>query len=227
MKHQERYKNIKPREEIFMKFKKTIFFPILLGVVFLTLFQSCSMMQEIATTFANIRKLQFKLGSIHNFKLIGIDISRISSITQFSFVEGATLVRAFGARRLPADFVLDVQVRNPNDGTGGTSKTTTTLIGFESRLLIDDIPTISGNIENPIEIPGVGAETVIPIRLSIDLYEFFGNRGYKELINLILAIGGANRSSTRLALDARPSVSTPYGRLEYPGRITVISKEFR
>ncbi|MFC2157354.1 hypothetical protein ACFLT9_05910 [Acidobacteriota bacterium] len=210
-----------------MKSKRAIFF--IIGMVLTVCFfcQSCAILQEVANTFANISRLQFKLGSVHNFRLAGIDISRISAITQFSLREGATLVQAFGNRKLPADFVLDVLVRNPNDGTGGTSKTSATLIGFESRLLIDDSPTIFGNIEAPMEIPGVGTETVIQLRLGLDLYEFFGNKGYEGLISLILAIGGANRSSTRLALDAKPSVSTPYGRLEYPGRITVISKEFR
>ena len=207
--------------------KKTILFPVILVLSLCTVFQSCAVLQEVANTFANISRLQFKLGSVHNFRLAGIDISRISTITQFSLREGATLVQAFGNRKLPADFVLDVLVQNPNDGTGGTSKTSATLIGFESRLLIDDTPTIFGNIEAPMEIPGVGTETVIQLRLGLDLYEFFGNKGYEGLINLILAIGGANRSSTRLALDAKPSVSTPYGRLEYPGRITVVSKEFR
>ena len=210
-----------------MRAKRMTFIHLILVAAVCVSFQSCTVLQEMANALANISRLQFKLGPVHDFRLAGIDISRISSITQFSLKEGAALVQAFGDRRLPADFILDVHVRNPNDGTGGTSRTTATLIGFESRLLIDDTPTIYGNIDNPIEIPGRGSDTVIQLRLGLDLYEFFGNRGYEGLINLILAIGGANRDSTRLALDAKPSVSTPYGRLEYPGRITVISREFR
>ncbi|MCJ7679608.1 MAG: hypothetical protein MUP70_02685, partial [Candidatus Aminicenantes bacterium] len=89
------------------------------------------------------------------------------------------------------------------------------------------VPTVTGNIENPVDVPGTGTASVIPIRLSLNLYEFFANKGYDGLINLVLALGGANRSPSRLALDALPRVNTPWGVLEYPSRITVVSTEFR
>jgi len=106
-------------------------------------------------------------------------------------------------------------------------KTTSTLTSLESRLLIDDKPTVYGNIDQPIQVPGTGQVTTVPIRMSIDLYEFFGQKGYKEIIGLALAIGGSSRDVSRLSLDAQPKVSTPFGDITYPGRITIVNKEFR
>ena len=63
--------------------------------------------------------------------------------------------------------------------------------------------------------------------MSIDLYEFFGNKGYEGLLNIALALGGMRRDPTRIALDAQPQVSTPLGPIVYPGRLTIISREFR
>lgn len=68
---------------------------------------------------------------------------------------------------------------------------------------------------------------MIPIRLSLDLLEFFGDKRYEDLIQLALAIGGQSRTPTRLSLDAQPTVSTPVGPMTYPGRVTIVSTEFR
>lgn len=122
---------------------------------------------------------------------------------------------------------IEILVQNPNDGTGGSTKTTSTLTSLESRLLIDGKPTVYGNIDRPIEVPGTGQAATVPVRMSIDLYELFGQRGYEEIIGLALAIGGRRRDISRISLDAQPKVSTPFGEIVYPGRITIIDKEFR
>ncbi len=199
----------------------------LLAAVSLLLLGSCAMLQDMATALTNLQRLRFRLSQVHDFRLMGISLSGKSRLNQFSPLDGIKLLQAFQSKRLPADFVLDILAVNPNDGTGGSSKTVSTLTSLESRLLIDGTPTITGNIEQPVEIPGTGQESVIPIRLSIDLMEFFGNQRYNDLLNLALAIGGMNRDATRLSLDAQPRVSTPYGAITYPGRLTIVNTEFR
>jgi len=199
----------------------------LLAAFSLMLLGSCAVLQDMATALGNLQRLRFKLGAVHDFELLGINLSGKSRLNQFTAMDGVRLLQAFQSRRLPAAFVLDVLAVNPNDGTGGSPKTVSTLTGLESRLLIDGTPTVSGNIDRPVEIPGTGQESVIPIRLSIDLLEFFGEKKYNDLLNLALAIGGANQDGARLALDAQPRVSTPYGALTYPGRLTIVSREFR
>lgn len=199
----------------------------LLAAFSLMLLGSCAVLQDMATALSNLQRLKFKLGAVHDFQLLGINLSGKTRLNQFTAMDGVRLLQAFQSKRLPAAFVLDVLAVNPNDGTGGSPKTVSTLTGLESRLLIDGTPTVSGNIDRPVEIPGTGQESVIPIRLSIDLLEFFGDKKYNDLLNLALAIGGANQDGARLALDAQPRVSTPYGALTYPGRLTIVSREFR
>jgi hypothetical protein len=189
--------------------------------------QSCAALSDIASALANLQRLKFKIGSVRNFRLLGLDISGKSKLSEFNALDALALLNTFRAKKLPAEFILDVLAVNPNDGTGGTSRTASTLTSLECRLLIDGHSTVTGNIDQPIEIPGTGQESVLPIRISIDLLEFFGDTRYKDLIDLALAIGGANRMPTRLSLDAQPTVSTPVGPMTYPGRITVVSTEFR
>jgi hypothetical protein len=189
--------------------------------------QGCATLGEIARTLTNLKRLQFRLEGIGDSSLAGVSLAGKSEVGDFSISDGINLLAAFRSKRLPARFLLEVGARNPNDGSGGSTRTTSTLTRFDWRLLIDDRPTISGGIDRPLEIPGTGQSTTIPLRMELDLYEFFGNRGYDDLLKLALALGGRNGDISRVALDARPSVSTPLGEIAYPERITIVSREFR
>ena len=118
------------------------------------------------------------------------------------------------------------EAKNPNDGTGGYPKTDVTLKTFPWRLEIDNVETISGNIAAPVSVPGTGEVTNIPLTMSIDLIEFFGNKGYDNLINLALALGGQQGSSSKLSLYATPTVSSPLGDIKYPGEIKIVEQSF-
>ena len=191
------------------------------------LLQSCATLEQFLSALSNLKRLQFRLADVADFSVLGIKFGGKTSLQDFNIMDGVRLVQGFSARRLPAEFVINIEAINPNDGTGGSPQTVSTLTGLESRLLIDDAPTVVGNIDQAIEIPGTGRSSTIPIRMSIDLYEFFANKGYDGLLNLALGLGGANRDTARIALDAQPTVTTPLGPVVYPGRITIISAEFR
>jgi hypothetical protein len=181
----------------------------------------------MASVLANLQRLKFKIGSVRDFRLLGLDISGKARLSDFNATDILKVAQSYTARKLPVEFIMDVLAVNPNDGTGGTTRTASTLTALECRLLIDGKPTVTGNIDRPIEIPGTGQESVIPLRLSLDLLEFFGDRRYEDLVGLALAIGGRTGSPARLSLDAQPTVSTPLGPITYPGRVTIVSTEFR
>lgn len=196
----------------------------LAGLLFMP---NCETIDQLTRTLMSLRRLQFKLSGVRDFRLLGINLTGKSALTDFSAADGMVLIQGFSSKRLPAELTLDVLVQNPNDGTGGSTKTTSTLTSLESRLLIDGKPTVYGNIDQPIEVPGTGQAATVPIRMSIDLYEFFGQQGYDGILGLALAIGGRRSDISRISLDAQPRVQTPYGEITYPGRITIIDKEFR
>jgi len=191
------------------------------------LLQSCAALGDMASALANLQRLKFKIGGVRDFRLLGISLGGKARIGDLGAADALRIAQAYRSKKLPVEFVCDVLAVNPNDGTGGTTRTVSTLTGLECRLLIDDKPTVTGNIDRPIEIPGTGQEAVIPLRLSLDLLEFFGDKRYEDLVGLALAIGGRSGSPSRLALDARPTVSTPMGPITYPGRLTIVSAEFR
>ncbi|MEK7250884.1 MAG: hypothetical protein AAB209_10740, partial [Bacteroidota bacterium] len=61
----------------------------------------------------------------------------------------------------------------------------------------------------------------------LDLMKFFKDKGYESIVNLALALGGANSAPSRLTLRVKPTVQTDFGPISYPNEIDVIDKEFR
>jgi hypothetical protein len=189
--------------------------------------EGCKSISDITNSLSSLSKLEFKLKSIERMKLAGVELSKISEPSRLSITDGISLGKAFAQGSLPASFVLNVDAHNPNDGTSGKRSAALTLNKFDWRLLIDDVRTVGGDLDRPIDIPGTSANTTIPLAVNVDLYQFFKDRGYDGILNLALALGGVNGSTSRVKLDAQPSVGTPFGQMTYPGRLTIVDSEFR
>ena len=56
--------------------------------------------------------------------------------------------------------------------------------------------------------------------------KFFKDKGYESIVNLALALGGAQGSSSKITLFATPTVSSPFGNITYPGELKLIDTEF-
>ena len=195
---------------------------LLISILLLFSNLSCSVYE----TIVNLSRLKFKLGDVNNFTISGINLSNKKSIEDFDPLELLNLTQAIGSGKLPASFTLNVEAKNPNDGTGGYPKTDATLKAFPWKLNIDQTETISGNIGSPVSVPGTGEITNIPLEMNIDLIQFFGNKGLENLVNLALALGGQEGSASRLTLFATPTVSSPLGDIKYPGELKIVDQAF-
>lgn len=182
----------------------------------------CSVYQSLV----NLSRLQFRLGNVNGFTINGVSISGKSKLSDFNSIELIKISQAVASGKLPVSFVLNVQAKNPNDGTGGYPSTNATVTNFPWRLMIDNKETISGGLKNAVTVPGTGEITIIPLQINIDLVKFFQNKGYEDLINLALAIGGNNGSSSSLTLYAQPTVSTSLGPVKYPDELRIVSLQF-
>lgn len=209
------------------------FLKILVAIVFVAssvfMYQACNTLNQIKQTFVDLQKLQFKLENVNGFSVAGIGISNKKAISDFSLSDGLKLAAAFKTKKFPAEFTLNVAAKNPNDGKSSTNakQTNASITSLDWRLYIDDVQTISGDISAPVTVPGNGQSTIIPLRMSLDLFEFFGNQGYDKVVNLALAIGGVNGSAAKIKLDCKPTVTTNIGNISYPNRITVVNKEWK
>lgn len=199
---------------------KKIIFIFFVIIVFSNI--SCSVYKSIV----NVSRLKFKLGTVNNFTINGVSLEGKTSLKDFSPFEILKITSAFANKSFPVSFLVNVETKNPNDGTSGYPRTDIELKSFPWNLYIDDKETISGNVNNSVSIPGTGEITNIPIRVEIDLLRFFKDKDYDQLINLAFAISGDKNHASKITLYAQPTVSTSLWDITYPGKLKIISKEF-
>jgi len=192
----------------------------------LILLTGCATLQQIQDTLINVKRLQFKLDSVAPGTLAGVNLAAASNPKELAIADGLKLLAAFQKKSFPLYTTLHVAAKNPNDGTGGSPQKAALLKTFAWTLKIDGTETISGDIPGPIEVPGTGQSTIIPLQLSLDLYKFFSDKGYDSLLNLALAIAGQKGSTSRLTLSAIPTVSVAGFDIKSPGQIEIIDREF-
>ena len=198
--------------------KKLFFVPLIL-LSLLNL--NCSVFE----TMVNVSRLQFKLGKVEKINLGNIPIGNKSKLNDFPPVDLLKLSASFINGEMPVSFILNIQAKNPNDGTGGYAKTDAQIKSFPFRLFIDNRETISGNIDNPVTVPGTG-EIIIPVKINFDLIKFFKDKNYESLINLALNLGGSESSSSTITAYAQPTITTPLGDVTYPEELKIVSLNF-
>lgn len=186
------------------------------------LFSSCS----IYKTVMNVTRLKFKVSNVDQFKVNGISIADKQKLTDFNAGEILGLTTKVASGQLPVSFTLNIEAKNPNDGSGGYPKTDITLKSFPFKLFLNNKETISGNISGPMTIPGKGENSLIPLTIEMNLIQFFKDKGLNEIIDLALNLGGVKKTTSQIKLTAKPLLGTPIGDLDYPGEITILDKEF-
>ena len=189
--------------------RKTFAVPALLAVVI----TSCATLQQ----FAALRSVDFQLDRVANVQVAGIDASRVSAYSDLNLMDAARVGAALARRELPLAFQLHVRAENPSD-----NPVTARLVRLQWTLFLDDAETISGLIDQELELPP-GQPRDIPVTISLDLFDFFERSG-PDLFNLALNLLGAGEEASQVVLRAVPTVNTALGPISYPQPITIVDR---
>lgn len=179
---------------------------------------ACSILQ----TLTNVSRLKFKLESVDNYRVLDIPVDSKSKFTDFSAPDVLKLSSSLASGKLPVSFNLNISADNPNDGSDGYPATEVTIKEFPWDLYINDKKTISGNINEPINVPGVGENKIIELNIKMDLLDFFENNGLKEIVNIALKLGGQKGGASNIKLVATPVLGTTFGDIKYPEPVTIV-----
>lgn len=174
---------------------------------------SCATLQQ----FAALRSVDFHLDRVADVQVAGIDASRVASYSDLSLADAARVGAAITRRELPLAFRLLVRAENPAD-----NPVTARLMRMQWTLLLDDTETISGLVEQELELPP-GQPRDFPVDISLDLFDFFERSG-PDLFNLALNLMGVGEEPSRVALRAVPTVNTAIGPISYPQPITIVDR---
>ena len=186
----------------------------LFTVVIILLLSSCDVIQQASelTTFA---KCKFKLNTIENISLAGVDVQKIKNYSQLNFMEIAQLTSAVTSGNLPLNFTLNMKVDNPNPKQAAMNR-------FEWVLFIDDIEMNAGVLDQRLEIPS-GGDAVLPLKMKMNLKEVLKGKTLQSLVNFGLNLVDASGKTSRITIKAKPTIMIGGRAIAYPNFITIKS----
>ncbi len=174
---------------------------------------SCATLQQVLA----LRQVEFALDGVRNARLAGIDVSRVRSYRDLSTLDLARIGLALSRNQLPLEMLVDVGAHNPAD-----NQTAATMTRMTWTLYLNDKETIHGMVDSAVTMPA-GATAVIPIRMRLDILEFFDGPA-EELVDLVASLVGLEADPTRVTLRAIPTITTPLGNITYPTPITIVNR---
>lgn len=190
--------------------KKTF---IALLVTTTLILSSCDILQQVGE-MANFAKCEFRLSTVDNLRLAGVDVQNKNSISDLNFADAARLATAFASGNMPLNMTLNVQVKNPNPAQASLNR-------LDWIMLIDDVEMVRGVNQQTVSVSPNGGVSTLPLQISVDLREVLSGKSKDAVLNFGLNLAGAGNRPTRITLRAKPSLKVANQMLSYPGYITV------
>lgn len=183
---------------------------IFLLPLLLLLLQSCSVFSEL-TAF---KKCEFRLYSIQDPAICGLDLSDRRSPSDFTFLDGQMIAANLLRGTLPFEVTVNMEVKNP-----GT--TTAAVNSIEWVAYIDELEVAAGQVERRIEVPPSGGLAIVPVKIQADLIDYMEGNNPKTMMNFALNLVGNSDQPSNLSMKIKPSLLVGGQTIQYPGFFTV------
>lgn len=189
---------------------------VLLLLTAIMVFSSCRTIRELKS----LSKCQFRIQSIRNTKLAGINIQNLRSYTDLSFAQGAKVTAAYLSGNLPLQFTMDVQVKNPNQELAALNR-------LDWIALFDQTELLQGTVSQRVAVQPNGGIATIPLSISCNVKKVLDRLKKDKALNSGFELADEQNRPKRLALKLKPSITVgKKGKsIPYPGYITV-KKDF-
>lgn len=175
------------------------------------LMSACATMPSI-----DLSQVRFSLDRVSDVHVAGIDVSNIDSAEELNPFQVARATLALSRKELPLELTLHLKSENP-----AANRVAARLVRVEWTLILNGRDTISGTIDRPVRIPA-GSSEEIPLRLRLNMFDFFNEKSAMDMLDLALAFAGAGgRVPNGVALRLYPTIDTPLGPIRYSRPIVV------
>jgi len=164
---------------------------------------------------SNFLKCEFRIGSVQNTHLAGINVQEIRSISDLNLIDAGRLTAAYAQGSLPLTMTLNIDAKNPNNNQAAMNR-------MEWILMIEGKELVTGVLNDKVSLSPNGGTSTIPLSIQADLKKIMSNNSTQENINLGLGlIDNGNKPSKKLSLKIKPSIMIGNLNIPYPGYITV------
>ena len=182
-------------------------------LITMMLLSGCEILEQ-AQQMANLTKCEFRLNSVDQLRLAGVNIQQVRQLSDLNFMDAAKITAAAAGGTLPLNFTLNVEVKNPNPAAAGLNR-------LDWILLIDDIEMTTGVNNQRVQVAANGGTAIIPLTIGIDLRQALQGKSADAIANFGLNLAGAGNRPTRITLKAKPTIMVGSQTISYPGYLTV------
>jgi len=177
------------------------------GAAVLLLLASCATLQKGAVDLSSVK---FSLDRVSSVRVAGIDLMNIRSMDELNMFQIARATLAVSRERLPLDMTVHLKTENPM-----VNRVAATLVSMDWTLMLDGRETISGTLNERVIIRAGESET-IPLKLRLNMFEYFNEKSAMDMLDLALAFAGSEGALPEgVALKVRPTIETPFGPIRY------------
>ena len=182
---------------------------IILSVVFLSFF-SCKELSQLAA----FKNCNYELVNLSNTAVAGVSLNGLQDVKSLNANSLLKVTSAILAGKLPLSATVNVKATNPNS-------TAAKIAGLEWAIDLNNSNILTGNVNQQVNVPANGGQTVIPFNFQIDVMKFVkkgdSNDNIIKLVNNVLHAG---ENSSTIAIRIKPTV-TVGGKNISTGFITV------
>jgi hypothetical protein len=186
---------------------------LVVSITLLMFLTSCDVLQQV-NQVSNLAKCDFKLESVQNLNLAGINVQNIHSLSDLKMMDATRLATAMASQQFPLDFTLNIEAKNPNSAAAGMTK-------IDWILLIDDIEMTQGILDRQVTIPANNGVAIIPVQMHVDLKKALSGKSSDAIINFGLNLAGNGNKPTRFTLKMKPTINVNGFPITYPGYLSV------
>jgi LEA14-like dessication related protein len=190
-----------------MKMKNFHFYILIISLVALG---SCKALMS----YTNIVKCDFRMESLKNPTVAGIDVSSIKKLSDLNMIQAGKVTTAYLGGNVPLSFILNMEGKNPNT-------TEARMAQFDWIVKIDDIQIATGTNQSEYTIPANNGTQIIPLKISVNLLDVINKDSKDALINFGLNLADASDNPTRVSLQIRPTVYVGGIPVTYPGYLNL------
>ena len=175
---------------------------------------TCSYLKELSA----LKDCEFRMGTIENPLLAGVDISKIVTTKDYSLEQTGKITKSILQGTLPLTFILNVDVKNPNQKNASLNR-------LEYIAYIDETEVASGSMEEHVVIPAGGGIATIPLKIETDILDLLKKEPINTLLNYTLNLADSGNRPVRISAKIKPWLQIGNKDVEYPGYLT-ITKDF-
>ena len=187
---------------------------LIYSIIMIVILTSCSALKELIS----FTKCEFRMRSIENISLAGVNLEGKASINDFRLTDMAMLTQHAIRGTLPLDVVLHIEAKNPNQQSAAINE-------VEWIAYIDDLEMMTGFVNERVVIPANNGVGVIPLHIQFDMKKVVESSTGKSIANLGLNLMNIGERESRFTVKIKPTILVGSLALDYPGYIN-ITKEF-